>query len=529
MARPQRDGKESGMANYRRSVTLVASLLAILSVAIVPAALAKKPGGGGGGGTSSSSAFVKTYANVSGTTQFSVTPEDVQMTSDGGYIALGTTQSATSGVGVSWLVKLSSTGSPQWQRELGCLSTPPGDYSDGVSILQTSDGGYVVGGGTIGCGTGSDCPSTSGLTCALVEKVSSTGTIEWANVYAAGALSSVITKIRQSSDGGLIAVGTATDANHNIAGLVLKLDGQGNVGWQRQIGPGSPTAQLLNDVQQTPDGGYVVTGQLESPNATGQTLASVLVVKLDASGNVVWQRSYNSFTSTGSPTASNNALSILQASDGGYLVAGNWVNAPSPDQCCSGALMLKLDAAGHIQWQNALSGGLYCFFNGFNETCTNLTAVAYTAHQTADGGYVLTGDETLKLTDETPLEPWVAKVDANGNLLWQHLYYQTNKTSGRPLSEYFAASAPTSDGGFFGLGFTENVTSGDGELLAVKTDSAGNAGSSCGDEHPATALNSTNPGLGASMTSLSVSAATAPMASSTATTTSTSISSQSDC
>jgi hypothetical protein len=83
---------------------LVALLLAILSVAIDPAASAKKPGGGGG--PSSSSAFVKSYSNLSGTTQFSVSPEDVQTTSDGGYIALGTTQSATTGVGVSWLVKL---------------------------------------------------------------------------------------------------------------------------------------------------------------------------------------------------------------------------------------------------------------------------------------------------------------------------------------------------------------------------------------------------------------------------------------
>ncbi len=518
------------MASYWRSVAVVMSLLAIVWVAIVPAASAKKPGGGGGGGgTSSSAAFVKTYSNLSATTQFSVTPEDVQQTSDGGYIALGTTQSATSGVGVSWLVKLSPTGSPQWQQELGCLSTPPGDYSDGVSIVQSTDGGYVVGGGTIGCGSGSDCPSTSGLTCALVEKVSASGAIMWAKVYAAGALSSVIDKIRPTSDGGLIAVGTTTDANHDNAGLVLKLDGQGNVQWQRQIGPGSTTQQLLHDVQQTSDGGYAVAGQLETPNATGQTLASVLIVKLDASGNVAWQQSYNSFTSSGTPSASNNALSIIQASDGGYLVAGNWVNAPSSDQCCSGALLLKLDAAGEIQWQNALSGGLYCFFNGFSETCANLTAVAYTAHQTADGGYVLTGDETLKLTDSTPLEPWIAKVDANGDLLWQHLYYQTNKTSGRPLSEYFASSAATSDGGFFGLGFTENVTSGDGEFLAVKTDSAGNAGSSCGDEHAATVLNSTNPALGANATSLPVSASTTPTATSPAMTTPTSISSQSDC
>jgi hypothetical protein len=389
--------------------------------------------------------------------------------------------------------------------------------------MQTSDRGYVVAGGTIGCGSGARCPAASGIACALIEKVSATGAVVSATVYQAGASASAIDRVRQTSDGGLIAAGTATDADGSNAGLILNLDGQGRVRWQRQIGSGSSAQALLGDVQQTSDGGYVVTGQLQTPGPGGLPITSALVVKLDAAGSVVWQHRY------GSASSSSVAQSIIQTSDGGYFLAGHWSDSSGPGQCCSGALVLKLDSRGNIQWQNALSGGVYCFFNGFGETCTNLGAVAYSAHQASDGGYVLTGDETLKLTDETPLEPWIAKVDANGTLLWQHLYYQTNKTTGRPLSEYFASSAATSDGGFSGLGFTENATSGDGELFAVKTDSAGNAGSSCGDEHPGTVLNSTNPALGAAATSLPAFTAATPVARSPATTTSTSIRAQSDC
>jgi len=341
-------------------------------------------------------------------------------------------------------------------------------------------------------------------------------------VYNAGAGGSAIDKLKRTSDGGFIAAGTINDSHQNVGGLILKLDGQGNVQWQRRLGPAGSNQVLLSDVQPTSDGGYVATGELQTP------ASSALVVKLDASGNVVWERSFNSF-SAGAPTASTRAFTIIQAADGGYLAAGHWDDATTPNQCCSGALLLKLDSAGNIRWQKALSGGLYCFFNGFSETCTNLSALAYSVHQTADGGYVLAGHENLKLSDSVPLEPWLAKVDSSGNLLWQHLYYQTNKSTGRPLSEYFAASAAASDGGFFSLGFTENATNGQGELFAVKTDSTGVAGSTCTDLHPATTLNPTNPSLTAVAPSLPVSSIVTPVGGSPATTVATSISTQSDC
>ena len=125
---------------------LVAAVLVSLAP-LSPATVASAKSSSAGT-TSSSGTFVKAYSNISGTTQFSLTPEDVQATSDGGYIGVALTQSpSATRPGVSWLVKVNSSGTPQWQRDLGCLSTPPGDYADGVSIVQTADGGYVVGGG----------------------------------------------------------------------------------------------------------------------------------------------------------------------------------------------------------------------------------------------------------------------------------------------------------------------------------------------------------------------------------------------
>ena len=192
--------------------------------------------------------------------QDGLTPEAAESTFDGGSISLALADTR----GVSWLVKLDRFGGPQWQEEVGCFNLPPDSFADGVSVQQTADGGYVVGGGTIGCGSSTVCPLLSGIQCALVERLDATGGLVWARVYSTGATSTAINRIRQTSDGGFIAVGSAQ--NDRIGALILKLDSSGNVQWQRQLGPAGTTSAYLNDVQQTADGAFVATGEFEMPS-----------------------------------------------------------------------------------------------------------------------------------------------------------------------------------------------------------------------------------------------------------------------
>ena len=115
--------------------------------------------------------YVKNYAYVHNGVRYGVTPEEVQATSDGGSVALSLVDRLSGG---SWVVKLDSFGTPQWQREVGCFNLPPGSYALGVSFDQTADGGYVLGGGTRGCGSETLCPYLGGLQCGLVEKLDPT-------------------------------------------------------------------------------------------------------------------------------------------------------------------------------------------------------------------------------------------------------------------------------------------------------------------------------------------------------------------
>jgi hypothetical protein len=246
----------------------------------------------------------------------------------------------------------------------------------------------------------------------------------------------------------------------------------------------------------------------------------VLVFKLDANGDLEWQRGFNSFDSSGAPTASEHALTLTQSSDGGYLVAGNWGNTVAEGSCCRGALLLKLDANGNSQWQKAHSGGVHCFSYG-KTTCSAVGATVYSVNRTSDGGYLLGGAGQLTLAYGLPLVPWLAKTDADGNLVWQYFYYQSYP-SGSPSSQYFASSDVAGNGGFLALGFTTHPTEYSGELLAVKTDGDGLVGA-CSQVHPATPLNTVDPGLATIAPALPVQRTTAAQADSPSTTQPTSI------
>jgi hypothetical protein len=360
-----------------------------------------------------------------------------------------------------------------------------------------------------------------------VEKLDSAGELTWARVYQAGPDGSALQQIQQTADGGYIAAGSFQDAQQDTGALLLKLDSAGNVQWQRNLGPSGSTQAYFASVRQAADGGYVATGNDYTPTASPASTL-VLVAKFSATGSLAWQHGFTTPGSSTTPTSATHTDAVIQTSDGGYAVAGIWTDPTFNGTDPAGALLFKLDASGGLQWQKAYSGGVYCFSNGFSETCANIGATGQCLHQTTDGGYVLAGDSHLELAGEAPIEPWLAKVDTSGNLVWQHLYYQTYAPTGAPLGEDFQGSAPAPDGGFLATGPTLNYNTQKDELYAVKTDSSGLAGT-CGDIHPATPLQAINPGLAAAAPSLPLSTATTQAASSPINAVATSISTQQDC
>jgi hypothetical protein len=192
--------------------------------------------------------------------------------------------------------------------------------------------------------------------------------------------------IQQTADGGYVVAGRTE--SFGVGGFnvwVLKLDGSGNIQWQKTYG--GTKNDMARAARQTVDGGYVVVGYTKTIGAGDW---DVWVLKLDGSGNPQWQKTYGG-------EASDLAYSIWETADGGWVVAGG---TESHGAGSSDAWVLKLDLNGAVQWQKTYG------ISSFDEGCA--------IRPTIDGGYVVAG-----LTDSVGAgddDFWLLKLDDAGEI-----------------------------------------------------------------------------------------------------------------
>lgn len=221
----------------------------------------------------------------------------VRQASDGGYIVTGNTDSFT-GQPDFLLTKLDANGAFQWAS----TRTTIGHGSAGLDVQQTTDSGFIV--------TGYHAGAYYGL---ALFKYGNNGQLQW--LRSAEAINHYGLSVRQTSDGGYVAAGARMggtsqyDVSYNVT--LLKFDGSGNLLWAR-LGGGS--ADDRGDaVQQTADGGYIVAGSTASFGAGG---SDALLLKYDPSGTLQWTR-------TAGDAGDDYGDSVQQTSDGGYIVSGH--------------------------------------------------------------------------------------------------------------------------------------------------------------------------------------------------------------
>jgi len=238
----------------------------------------------------------------------------------------------------------------------------------------------------------------------------------WAQTY--GPEYYRVASVQPTADGGYVAAGeTDRNATAEINAWVRKLDAAGNVIWERTFDGGG--ADNLSAVQPTADGGYVAAGATQS---AGSGATDAWVLKLDASGNVIWQKTYGG-------AGYDYARDVRPTADGGYVVVGG-TGSFSTNGSDNG-WVLKLDPVGNIVWQK-IFGGL------------SSSANPSTVRLVPGGGYVLAGWSVL-LTDYRE-KVWVVKLDVAGDIVWQKTYGGTRE--GGSASDV----RPTTDGGFIVVG-----------------------------------------------------------------------------
>jgi type II secretory pathway pseudopilin PulG len=368
-------------------------------------------GAGGGGGGGGISLFQKTIGGTSYDHGYSI-----RQTSDEGYVITGTTRSFGAVFTDVFVIKLDSSGNLSWAKTIEGMG-----YNYGYSIQQTSDGGYVITGETLGD--------------VFVIKLDSSGNLSWAKTIG-GPGDDVGYSIQQTSDEGYVITGyTSSFGAGDYDVFVIKLDSSGNLSWAKTIG--GPGYDAGSSIQQTSDGGYVITGETQSFGAGN---GDVFVIKLDSSGNLSWAKTIGG-------TSDDRGRSIQQTSDGGYVITGRTYSFGAGGY---DVFVIKLDSSGNLSWTKTIGG--------------RDVEWGSSIQQTSDGGYVITGGTYGFGAGDWDV--FVIKLDSSGNLSWAKTIGGTNYDAGRSIQQ-------TSDGGYVITGHTLSFGAGSYDVFVIKLDSSG--------------------------------------------------------
>lgn len=381
----------------------------------------------------------------------------IDQTIDGGYILGGHSNSDISGDKIDssrgsydyWIIKLDPIGIIEWQKTIGGSNT-----EQVYDIHQTSDSGYIVFGYSSSNISGEKTENSKGLDDYWVVKLNPIGDIEWQKTIG-GAGSETGWCVQQTTDGGYIVGGRS---NSGISGdkinesfgsddyWILKLNSIGEIMWQKSYG--GDQADVLTNLQQTSDGGYIIGGESISGISGDKSEPCIggfdyWVIKTDSIGDIEWQNTIGG-------NSDDRFRDILQTSDGGYIIGGFsdsdlFGDKAEPSIGFTDYWVLKLNLAGEIEWQNTIGGDSY-------------DALLYIS-QTNSGEYLLAGQSNSGISgDKTEAnfggyDWWILKLSASGDINWQ-------KELGGTQWENPYEFKQTSDGGYIICGFSQSGISG---------------------------------------------------------------------
>ena len=266
-------------------------------------------------------------------------------------------------------------------------------------------------------------------------KINNTGQLQWKSSWGGGN-PDFLQEVIQTPDGGFLCIGNSNSSNGDITApkgeidyWVVKLSSTGTLQWKKNFGGSS------NDwgysVCLAHGGGYIIAGHSESNDQYvlqnhGNT--DFWLLKIDDSGNILWQKTYG-----GSGFECLSA--IKKTHDGGYVMTGYSYSTDgdfAQNKGGSDIVILKINDIGTIQWQNTFGGTLYDFGRSIIED--------------AEGNFLISGDtysydfDSIDRHDgfETS-DIIVIKVNNLGQKIWSRCY-------GGEAHEYGRAIVQTFDG-----------------------------------------------------------------------------------
>lgn len=301
------------------------------------------------------------------------------------------------------------------------------------------------------------------------------GEIDWVKSFGGSGLDTA-QSIISTSDGGYAVFGFTNSTDGDISDKtmpvvdywLLKLDVEGNLQLSKTYGgSGEDKGQ---QVIQTSDGGYALTGYAQSADGDGSNNEGFhdnWIIRLDAQGSILWERSFGF-------SGHDHSYDIIQTDDGGLFFTGFLdITAARKDGFTEKGTSLtrhgvgefwgtKLDVDGNIEWRK--------YFGGTNNDR------AYGVVRAADGGFVMAGfsesnDFDIK-NNQGSYDFWVVKINSKGDLLWEQAY------GGSGIDRSFSI-VNTADGGYAIAGQTLSADSdvsknnGESDIWLIKLDDSG--------------------------------------------------------
>ena len=308
-----------------------------------------------------------------------------------------------------------------------------GEYNDsGYTVQQTADGGYIIVGYTFSFG--------AGWSDVYLIKTDRKGNTLWTKTFG-GPYWDGGYSVQQTTDGGYIITGFRDSGgirNNSSADLYLiKTNSLGDAQWEKTFG--GDDYDCGYSVIQTGEGDYIIAGYTQSFGAGSK---DVYLIKTNSEGDTLWTRTFG-----GSDW--DEAYVVQQIRGGDYIVVGytQSFGAGSRD-----VYFIKINSEGDTLWTRTFGG------SDWDE--------GRSIQQTRDNAYVITGSTVSYSVGEWDV--YLIKTDSLGDTLW-------TKTFGGSKYDIGMSVQQVSDGGFIIAGLTHSYGVGEGDIYLIKTDSQGNS------------------------------------------------------
>ncbi|MBL4578019.1 MAG: hypothetical protein JKX74_06065 [Flavobacteriales bacterium] len=365
------------------------------------------------------------FSTTAGQTDFYNRGNSVRQTPDGGYIVAGRTVSFAGGGVQAYLVKTDAVGKTLWAKDYGDRGS-----EEAFSVQVTHDGGFVFTGYS---------NSINGKGDVYLVRTNAAGDTAWTRTYGGQGIDGG-NSVAETKDHGFVIAGETYSYGHGtINAYLIRTNEKGDTLWTHVFGGNG--IEQGNSVQETTDGGFIITGRT---NSFGAGDYDVYLIRTDAAGKKLWMQTFGG-------TGSEEGRSVQQTKDGGFIITGYTM---SYGQGGADVFLVRADKNGNQLWTRTYGGATDDFGKA--------------AEETHDGGFVISGYTN---SFGKGVQAYLIRTDKDGNKVWEYTYGDESDDFGNSVDQ-------TNDGGFIIGGSTVRSSGGDTaekvkNVYLIKTDASG--------------------------------------------------------